>query len=98
MICEMCAMAADYGAQHVHKLCTACDCHHAPIEGEPRLVGDPELSGPQYERLSPRPTSPSSTGPCYHCSKPVARYKSGIIRTHKTPDGIWCPASGRKPV
>lgn len=37
MICEFCAFAADYGIKRTHGKCQGCDCHHEPIQGEPRL-------------------------------------------------------------
>jgi hypothetical protein len=94
MICQMCALAADYGRQDVHVLCTNCDCHHEPIQGEPRLVG--ELA--PVEEVMARSTGFGPGGyrarMCEHCGKTVALNKNGAMRRHPPGTVKKCPGSG----
>jgi hypothetical protein len=72
VICKTCRTAADYDEQWLHEQCVGCDCHHMPIEGEPRL------------KVKPLDTLPNGiAGPCGVCGKVVALRRDGKLRKHK---------------
>ena len=93
MICEFCAEAADYGYEPRHDECKGCDCHHKPIEGEPRLVGQPDVW--LQLGLSPSPVARR----CNYCGEWVRVRKDGLLRKHgmrkATPryPRRWCSGS-----
>lgn len=72
VICKYCATAADYDEQWQHESCPGCDCHHKPIEGEPRIKL-PELEPREYI---------GAKAECRLCGKLVAVRKDGKLRKH----------------